>query len=132
MLAAFGREELGRYIILKDLHLTVVRDGQVVTRDDIEAACEDHVAKQERGGLSTVQQAMRGSGLGELINQALINNPQSEEYRQAHAQLEEVERRQGKGFPKTIIRRGWTACTWSRAIQIGTVLPRPQATGQRP
>ncbi len=99
VLAAFGREELGRYIILKDLHRGVVRDGKEVTRDDIAAACEDHVTKQERGRLSTVQRAMRGSGLGELMHKTLVSPPQSNDYRDAHMQLEDVRQRQEKRIP---------------------------------
>lgn len=53
VLAAFAREELGRFRILLDLRKEVLGGQRKLTTKDIQKECEDHVRKQEWGQLST-------------------------------------------------------------------------------
>ncbi len=53
-LAAFAREELGRYRILRELWKRTVA-GEGFTVKQIRDLCDDHVEKQREGMLSTVQ-----------------------------------------------------------------------------
>jgi AbiV family abortive infection protein len=65
-LAAFAREELGRWRILLDLRKQVL-DGSSLTIKDIQDRCDDHVRKQAKGMLSSVMRAETASGLGKLF-----------------------------------------------------------------
>jgi AbiV family abortive infection protein len=89
-LAAFAREELGRYQILRELWKCTVA-GESFTVDQIRKECGDHVEKQRRGMLSTVLRPKSDSGLGRLLNEArfhpAIGTP---EWQKANEQLGKI------------------------------------------
>lgn len=88
-LAAFAREELGRSQILLKFWRSHA-GGIPVTIEQIDAACTDHVDKQRAGMLSTVMTAHRDSELGKLLNARMNNPPQSQEWKDADAELEKL------------------------------------------
>jgi hypothetical protein len=63
VLAAFAQEELGRFIILLNFRKQTLA-GKTFTIKEIQDHCDDHVAKQHAGMLSTTMTADRDSGLG--------------------------------------------------------------------
>jgi len=65
VLAAFAREELGRFEILLDLRKEVLA-GKTITIKEIQDRCTGHVTKQQAGMLSTLVTADRDSVLGNL------------------------------------------------------------------
>jgi AbiV family abortive infection protein len=97
-LAAFAREELGRSQILLDFWRKRL-DGASVTVEDINTACEDHVAKQRAGMLSTTMTAERGSGLANILNDKIANKPQSKKFKKAEATLKQIDEIKAKRTP---------------------------------
>jgi AbiV family abortive infection protein len=98
VLAAFAREELGRSQILLDLWRQRL-GGSPVTTDDIEKACEDHVAKQRAGMLSMTMTAERGTVLRNIIDDRITNNPQSKKFKKADAALKQIDDIKAKRTP---------------------------------
>jgi AbiV family abortive infection protein len=96
--AAFAREELGRSQILLNLWRKR-RDGAPVTIEDIEKACEDHVAKQRAGMLSMTLTAERWTGLGKILGDRTTNPPQSKKFKQADAALKQIDEIKAKRTP---------------------------------
>jgi AbiV family abortive infection protein len=86
-LAAFAREELGRYQILLELRKKAV-DGDSVTIKEIQDRCRDHVRKQEAGMMSFVIGVATDTVLGKLLDTYLNAKPGSEEWKMAREQLE--------------------------------------------
>jgi AbiV family abortive infection protein len=66
VLAAFAREELGRYRILRSLRQRTVA-GESFSVKQISKRCEDHVEKQRNGMFSVVQRIDSTNGLGQLL-----------------------------------------------------------------
>jgi AbiV family abortive infection protein len=97
-LAAFAREELGRSQTLLKFWRSKL-GGETVTIEQIDAACTDHVEKQRAGMLSTVMTADRDSELGRLLNVRLNNSPQSEERKDADAELKKIDKVKAKRTP---------------------------------
>jgi AbiV family abortive infection protein len=95
-LAAFAREELGRWKILRDLRKKVLHGDRLIIKD-IQTRCDNHVRKQEAGMLSTVLRADRDTGLDKLIRKGMTSS--SEEWRTAKEQLEELSRQKAKRGP---------------------------------
>jgi AbiV family abortive infection protein len=81
LLAAFAREELGRSRILFDLHLAVAEKGEIVTEKDVQQKCADHVVRQARGQLSTVQRADADTEVGKLMRTVLSEKPLTGAYK---------------------------------------------------
>jgi AbiV family abortive infection protein len=98
VLAAFAREELGRSGILFDLRRRVLA-GEAITIVQIRQACEDHVAKQKAGMLSTTLTADRDTGLGKLMRTKMENPPQSPEWQKADAELQRIDEIKKKRTP---------------------------------
>src|SRR6267142_3487202 len=65
-LAAFAREELGRWKILLDLRSKALR-REHPTIKDIQSHCDNHVRKQEAGMASITMRAHGDTGLGKLL-----------------------------------------------------------------
>src|SRR6266436_3482455 len=65
-LAAFAREELGRWKILLNLRSEVL-GGKTLTLKEIKARCDDHVTKQKGGMLSITMRPAMDSGVGRLM-----------------------------------------------------------------
>jgi AbiV family abortive infection protein len=83
-LAAFAREELGRYRILRELWKRTVA-GEGFTVKQIRDLCDDHVEKQREGMLSTVQRTDNDTELGRLLQARSRAAPGSPESTQTNA-----------------------------------------------
>ena len=77
-LAMFGREELGRYSILRNLADEVAR-GHSMTAADVQARCDDHEDKQRAAMMSTTLRANRGTQIGDAVFAQMIADPHSTE-----------------------------------------------------
>jgi AbiV family abortive infection protein len=97
-LASFAREELGRCNILLDLRTRLLA-GETVSVQEIADSCEDHVEKQKRGALSTMQSGHKESGLGRLLESRRRADPQSEEWKIADDELGKIDEKQRKRAP---------------------------------
>lgn len=97
VLAAFAREELGKWRMLLDARSEVMA-GNTITFDDLKSRCDDHVKKQRAGVLSTVIRADREAGVGKVIMD-LIKAPFSSEWKDKHAQLAKVTEIKTKRLP---------------------------------
>ena len=100
VLAAFAWEELGREKLLIELRQNSLSGGEI-TVSEIKKACNDHVTKQRAGMLSTVLTATSPDPLAELIQTRIRTDPQSKEWREANAKLEELDRIKQKRDPHT-------------------------------
>jgi AbiV family abortive infection protein len=98
VLAAFGREELGRYLILLEFWRKACTGG-TFTREQLQEACDNHVAKQRAGMLSLTLRAHIDSGVGQVLNARMKNDPQSPEWRKADAALEQIDKTKKKRSP---------------------------------
>jgi AbiV family abortive infection protein len=97
-LTAFAWEEFGRSRILRDLRKEIFK-GKTVTLEDIRQKCDDHVTKQSKAMVSTVQRASGNLGFAKLLRATMPVDPQSEEYKQAREQLKNITERQRKRTP---------------------------------
>src|SRR5262245_9622839 len=75
-LAAFAREEMGRWRILLELRKRVVA-GESITTEQVQAECDDHVTKQRAGMLSLTMRTNRDTGLGKLLETRMRTKPGS-------------------------------------------------------
>jgi AbiV family abortive infection protein len=98
VLAAFAREELGRYRILLDLWRRACT-GEVLSVKQIQQRCDNHETKQKAGMLSTTMRADRDSGLGKILRASLENPPQSSAAQEARATLKTIDRKEQKRTP---------------------------------
>jgi AbiV family abortive infection protein len=99
VLAAFAREELGRYRILSDMRSEAL-GGKDFTIEEIRKSCDDHVTKQRAGMLSTVITAPdKESGLGKLLWERMTTHPQSAEGKKADAELASISDKKRKRVP---------------------------------
>jgi AbiV family abortive infection protein len=97
-LAAFAREELGRWRILLDLRREVV-GGKNVTIEAIKDRCDDHVTKQKAGMLSFTMRADRESGLGRLLRSRMEASPGSNEWAETDDKLTKINREKKRRIP---------------------------------
>ena len=86
VLAAFAREELGRFNILLDMRKQVLA-GKTFTIKEIQDRCNDHVTKQQAGMLSLIMTPDGDSVLGKLIRARWETDPQSPEWKKADEEL---------------------------------------------
>jgi AbiV family abortive infection protein len=98
VLAAFAREELGRFTTLFDMRRKVLT-GSKLTIEEIQDHCDDHVTKQKAGMLSYVFTADRDSGLGKLLRVRMESHPQSAEWKEADAALMRIQEAKNKRVP---------------------------------
>jgi AbiV family abortive infection protein len=98
-LAAFAREELGRWKILLSLRSKVL-GGECLTIDEIKTQCEDHVTKQRAGMLSlTMRASDRESGVGKLLWSRIHAPPGSKEWSEIDDKLAKIDRGKKKRVP---------------------------------
>jgi AbiV family abortive infection protein len=97
-LAAFAREELGRWRILLDLR-TKALDGESITIEEIQSQCADHVRKQDAGMTSITMRFENDSGLGKLLETRRTSPPGSEERKAADKQVKKLDRQKMKRVP---------------------------------
>ena len=97
-LAAFAREELGRWKILLGLRERVV-GGETLTIEKVQAQCDDHVSKQRAGMLSTTMRADQNSGLGKLLSSRFNVPPGSAQRKAIDRQIKKLDRQLGRRVP---------------------------------
>jgi AbiV family abortive infection protein len=89
-LAAFGREELGRWTILLDLRRKIL-GGEDFTIEQIQDACADHVRKQGAGMKSITMRANRTTGLGKILTTRIRAPHGSAEQEAAREQIDKLD-----------------------------------------
>jgi AbiV family abortive infection protein len=112
-LAAFAREELGRWRILLDLRRKVL-GGEHLSIKELQTHCDGHVRKQEAGMTSITTRAHRDSGLGKLLN---VRHG-SKEWKDANDQIEKLNRQKKKRVPDDRHRQRLSAL-YVDAISVG-------------
>jgi AbiV family abortive infection protein len=96
--AAFAREELGRWRILLELFKRVLA-GESLTVENVQTACDDHVRKQEAGMLSLTPRADNDSGIGKLLQSRFKAPPGSTERKEADKQVDKIDQLKSKRTP---------------------------------
>jgi AbiV family abortive infection protein len=96
--AAFAREDLGRWRILLELRKRVLT-GESLTVEDVKTACDDHVRKQEAGMTSLTLRADNNSGVGKLLQSRWKAPFSSKERQEADKQLEKIDQLKLKRTP---------------------------------
>jgi AbiV family abortive infection protein len=96
--ALLGREELGRARILSTL-ANDVRSGKKLTAATVRVAYGDHVKKQEAGTSGVSIKGTPGTTVDRLIRKVLHNDPSSEDWRTARAQLDVPTTRKARRLP---------------------------------
>ena len=91
VLAAFAREELGRYRILSDMRSEAI-GGTIFTLKDIKTRCNSHEIKQRAGMLSMVIRTDRDSALGWLLQKRFEASPGTAQWKEADEELTEIDR----------------------------------------
>lgn len=129
VLAASAREELGRSRILRKKRKEIVENGKSVTLKEIKDACEDHVKKQEWAQLSMVQRASGNERLAELLKTRMRYHPQSQEYKEADKQINDITKLQKKRTPEDRHRERVRAL-YVEPNDSGTAWNRPNQTPQ--
>jgi len=99
VLALFSREEIGRYRLIRDLRRTMIETGDVVTVDDINRACDDHVKKQRLGHIGSVIKVSEGEQIWDLLKTRMYNHLDSVEYKEADKRLDFIVKRMNKEIP---------------------------------
>lgn len=100
VLAMFGREEIGRSQILRDLAVKV-KTGEKLTAKQISKSCENHIAKQEASVLSTTLRVDPNTQLSAALQTRVRADFHSEAGRKASAKIEEATKAKRKRDPKS-------------------------------
>jgi AbiV family abortive infection protein len=90
-LAAFAREELGRWTILLELRRKIL-GGEHFTIKQIQDACADHVRKQGAGMKSITMRADRATGLGKVLTTRMTAPHGSAEQKAAREQIDRLDK----------------------------------------
>jgi AbiV family abortive infection protein len=98
VLALFGREELGKYGLLRD-SFEKLAAGEAVDMKAVRAACRDHEAKQARAMLSVTQRFFVTDQAGKAIMDRMHHPVGSPEYEEAERLLDELTARQMATMP---------------------------------
>ena len=98
-LSMFGREELGRSGILRDLAKRVT-GGEHLSPEDIRGACENHVSKQTAGALSTTLRTQAPNQLDAALRERMRVDPRSEKWQQASKTVDLATKAQRKRQPQ--------------------------------
>jgi AbiV family abortive infection protein len=98
-LAAFAREELGRWRMLLDLRQKVIA-GEKITVKQIQSHCDNHVRKQQAGMTSITMRTDRESGLGKLLQMRSTAVPGSKEWTKAQEEVDRLDRQKKKRTPE--------------------------------
>jgi AbiV family abortive infection protein len=99
VMALFSREEIGRYQLIRKLRKGMVKTGGVVTTDEIDRACDDHVMKQKLGHLGLLIKSAPGEQLWDLLMTRMNNHPQSAEFQEADRHLDFIVTRMNRTLP---------------------------------
>jgi AbiV family abortive infection protein len=98
VLAAFAREELGRYRILRRLWQRTVA-GESFSVKQIRKRCEDHVEKQREGMFSIVQRPDSNIALGQLLRARSSVAPGGSEWQNLSEEIDKITESQKKRTP---------------------------------
>jgi len=99
-LAMLAREEFGKARIWLRLWEDVAIHGRLVTIEEAQDAVEDHLTKQRNALLSITQRADITTNLGQLLADAIAQDPQHPEVRaDARRRLEDITDRLRKRLP---------------------------------
>ena len=82
VLSMFGREELGRSVILREL-AEKVKLGHSFNPNEVRKACENHVEKQKQGARSTTTLTEGPCQLDRALRERMMSPPGSETWKQA-------------------------------------------------
>jgi AbiV family abortive infection protein len=99
-LAMFGREELGRSRILRDLAARV-KTGENFTAKQITKCCENHIEKQKAARLSMTLRVDPNTQLSAAVQTRVRAGSHSEAGRKASAEIEEATKAKWKRAPKS-------------------------------
>jgi AbiV family abortive infection protein len=99
VLAAFAREELGRYRILRGLWQRTMADESFSLRQ-IRKKCDDHVEKQREGMFSVVQRTNTNTVLGQLLQDRSRAKPGSPEWQNLTEKIDKITELQKKRTPE--------------------------------
>ena len=95
VLAAFGREELGRWKLLLKLRKEVVT-GKQLSLDDVKKSCGDHVGRQRAATLSVT---LRDTGSGSVLKAMSKADFGSDEWRSAREAADKLVALKKKRLP---------------------------------
>ena len=99
VLSMFGREELGRSSILRELAKRVT-EGEHLSPKDVRDACENHVAKQAAGAFSTTLRTQAPTQLDAALRARMRVEPGSKEWQQASKAVELARNAKRKAQPQ--------------------------------
>jgi AbiV family abortive infection protein len=77
--AMFGREELGRSLLLRDC-AKKVNEGETLQAEEIIKRCENHVSKQAASAFGTTLRPSNDSELGKALNAKCTHAPSSDKW----------------------------------------------------
>jgi AbiV family abortive infection protein len=130
VLGAFAREELGRERILLGIRQRILQ-GEDITVERIKEECSDHVEKQEASMLS-IQLAVHNpdTQLAKILRARMSSHPQSQEWKDADAQLEKIDKQMQRRTPQDRHAQRTAALyveprseqTWNRPIAISQLV----------
>lgn len=93
VLAAFAREELGRYKILSDMRNEAL-GGKIFTLKDIKTCCNDHVIRQRAGTLIMSSVTDGDSDLGRVLQKVSEASPGTTQQQEALEEWWKIDRSQ--------------------------------------
>jgi len=99
VMALFSREEIGRYQLIRQLRKRMVETGGMVTTEDIDRACDNHVKKQSLGQLGLIIKSAPGEQIWDLLMTKMNNHPQSAEFQEADKRLDAISTRLNRTLP---------------------------------
>jgi len=129
VLAALGREELGKSVILRDFRKKLVGGSETVTLEDVREACKVHAAKLVKGQLSVVMRTEGGDALDKLLRVVDHSDRPSSDRRAARKQLDAYIKHQRKLQPQDRHRQR-IAALYVEPKETGTAWTRPVDVSQ--
>jgi AbiV family abortive infection protein len=102
VMALFGREELGKYRLLRQLYETVAAGGTVPIEELTKknGPLFDHTAKQEQATLSIVRRPEPGTRLDHLLREEMRLDLRSPERRKVDEELQQITAKLAKALPR--------------------------------
>ena len=129
VLAAFGGEELGKSVILRDFRKKLVGGSKTVTLEDVRRACTNHITKQEKGMAGVMMRTEGGDALAKLLKTLIHPKPQSAEWREARSQVDALTAKLRKRTPQARHQQRMAAL-YVEPKEIGTGWLRPADVSQ--
>ena len=98
-IAMFGREEIGRYELLREL-AAEVKAGKQISVDDVNVRCNDHEEKQRGSAAGTVLRPGRGNKLYEALSALSDSNVDSATRHRARETIDVAVNARHKRYPQ--------------------------------